>query len=183
MKIVGLNIKKIRESTGISLREFAKELNVSASLISQIETGKASPSLSTLKNIADKLNTTVSLLMGEDKKPGEDSVLRLSKRKHIKNIGSGITIHLLTAFSPMKQMEPLLLKLKKDACSGKTLYKHFGQEFIIVTKGSIELTLNKKSHVLRKGDTLYFNSYIPHSFKNIHKGLSEAIWVVTPPTF
>ena len=52
MKIIGVNIKRAREEKGDTLRELAKKLNVSASFLSQIETGKASPSLATLKNIS-----------------------------------------------------------------------------------------------------------------------------------
>ncbi len=183
MKIVGINIKRLRESKGLSLRKLAIKLEVSASFISQIETGKASPSLSTLKNIADILNTTISLLMGEEIIYSKDPVLKLNERKNIKNIGTGITMHLLTPSDPTKQMEPLLFKLKENASSGEMQYKHFGQEFVLILKGSIEITLNIKKHVLKKGDTLYFNSHIPHSFRNVSKGVSEALWVVTPPTF
>ena len=53
MKNVGVNIKRMRQDKGIKLRQIARQLNVSASFLSQVETGKASPSLSTLKNIAD----------------------------------------------------------------------------------------------------------------------------------
>ena len=53
----------------------------------------------------------------------------------------------------------------------------------MVIKGAMEITLNDTKYVLRKGDSIYFNSSIPHFFKNIHKESTEALWVVTPPTF
>ena len=98
-------------------------------------------------------------------------------------IGTGISMHLLTSSDPNKQMEPLLFEFNENAHTGEVSYKHFGQEFIIILKGSIEVTLNKKTYLLKKGDTLYFNSHIPHFFKNVYKGKSEGLWVITPPSF
>jgi transcriptional regulator with XRE-family HTH domain len=182
MKIVGVNIKRLRETKGISLRELARKLGVSASFVSQIETNKSNPSLVTLKNIADALETTVGSLVGEDLDRKEFMIMKESDRKSVDKI-HGINMYLLNSADPNNQMEALLFKLEKNATSGKTMYKHFGQEFIYVLEGALEITLNEKKYVLKKGDTIYFNSSTPHSFGNLSKGKTEAIWVVTPPTF
>ena len=183
MKIVGINIRRLREEKGLTLRALAKQLNTSASFLSQVETGKASPSLATLKKIADALSTTIGSLIGEEQKVSGNPVVRVNERKHYQEIGKGITMYLLTSQDPNKQMEPLLFKLAGKATSGSSAYKHFGQEFVLVLKGAIEVTLNDTKYILRKGDSIYFNSNVPHSFKNITKKEAEAIWVVTPPTF
>jgi len=183
MKIIGVNIKRLREEQGITLRELAKRLNVSASLLSQIETGKASPSLSTLKNIADNFGTTIGDLVGEGQKPVKNPVVRKQDRKTIKDMAKGMRLFLLSSPDPNKQMEPLLFQLEPKSSSGESMYKHFGQEFILVLKGTVEITLNDTKYILKKGDSIYFNSSIPHSFRNIDSGLSEALWVDTPPTF
>ena len=182
MKIVGANIKRVREEKGITLRELAKQLDVSASFLSQIETGKAFPSLSSLKNLANSLQVTVGGLMGEDSKV-TDPVVKKSQRKVLKQMGKGIEMFLLTSSNPNKQMEPLLFTLGKNASSGKSSYKHFGQEFVLVIKGVLEITLNENKYLLKKGDSIYFNSSVAHSFRNLHKTTTEALWVVTPPTF
>jgi transcriptional regulator with XRE-family HTH domain len=83
MKIIGVNIKKLREVKGISLRELAKRLQVSASFISQIETNKAYPSLVTLKSIADALGTTVGSLIGEDLNQNNFMIVREKERKKV----------------------------------------------------------------------------------------------------
>ncbi|MDP8234159.1 MAG: XRE family transcriptional regulator [Candidatus Saelkia tenebricola] len=183
MKIVGVNIKRLREDQGLTLRALAKKLGISASFLSQVESGKASPSLATLKSISDALTTTVGSLVGEEQKIDDNPIVRLSERKHVQEAGKGINMYLLTSRDPNKQMEPLLFKLKEGAISGAASYKHFGQEFVMVLRGYIEITLNEIVYTLRKGDSIYFNSSVPHAFKNIGKGESEAIWVITPPTF
>ncbi|MHB9154336.1 MAG: helix-turn-helix domain-containing protein [Endomicrobiales bacterium] len=183
MKILGVNIKRLREEKRITLRTLAKSANISPSFLSQIETGKASPSLDTLKNISNSLSTTVGNLIGENHQAGGSPVVRLHERKHLDEIGTGINIYLLTSPDPNKQMEPLLFRLSPKASSGTGMYKHFGQEFVLVLKGTIEITLNDAAYVLRKGDSIFFNSSTPHSFRNAGKDETEAIWVVTPPTF
>lgn len=183
MKIIGVNIKRLREDKQITLRTLAKNVNISPSFLSQIETGKALPSLDTLKNIANCLSTTIGSLIGENEPTVQSPVVRPEERKHVEQLGTGVNIYLLTSPDPNKQMEPLLFKLNPNAISGQTLYKHFGQEFILVIKGTMEITLNDAVYVLRKGDSIYFNANTPHSFKNLSKDETEAIWVVTPPTF
>jgi len=183
MKIVGVNIKKIREDRGMTLRSLSTEVNVSASFLSQIETGKASPSLVTLKSIADALSTTVGNLIGEGQKVSDNPVVRVNERTRLQEAGKGVGIYLLTSKDANKQMEPLLFKLSAKANSGGISYKHFGQEFVLVLKGAIEITLNDSMYVLRKGDSIYFNSNVPHEFRNIGNEEAEAIWVITPPTF
>lgn len=183
MNLVGINIKRLRDEKGITLRELAKTLKVSASFLSQIETGKAAPSLSTLKNISDSLQTTVGALIGETDKPSDNPVIKEGQRKSVKDIGKGVRMYLLTSPDSNKQMEPLLFKLEKGASSGDSMYKHFGQEFVLVIKGSLEVVLNETRYVLETGDSMYFNSSVPHFFKNLQNGTTEALWVVTPPTF
>ncbi|MFA4984905.1 MAG: XRE family transcriptional regulator [Candidatus Omnitrophota bacterium] len=183
MQMVGINIKRLREEQGMTLRGMAKKLGVSASFLSQVESAKASPSLATLKSIADFLSTTIGDLIGEGQKIKDNPVTTLKERKHMQEVSKGMNIYLLTSRDPNKQMEPLLFKLKEGVASGKPSYQHFGQEFVLVLKGVMEITLNETSYILRKGDSIYFNSSVPHAFKNISRQEAEAVWVVTPPTF
>ncbi|MBN2736013.1 MAG: helix-turn-helix transcriptional regulator [Spirochaetales bacterium] len=181
MKMLGNNLKRKRESRGKSLREIAALAEISASLLSQIENGKATPSLGTLKKLADILNTTVGELMGEKPVNHDIPVMRQKSRKVFRN--QGIETQLLTNPDSLKQMEPFCFILEPGACSGDDYYQHFGQEFVIVIQGNLELVLNEKSYFLAKGDSIYFNSSIPHKFRNPGDGKAELIWVVTPPTF
>jgi transcriptional regulator with XRE-family HTH domain len=183
MKIVGFHIRKLRRDKKITLRDLSKNVGVSASFLSQIEQGKASPSLVTLKNIADYLQTTVGNLVGETQPVNREPVVRHNRRNVIKNIGNDIQMFLLSHPNPYNQMEPLLFKLKKSATSGQDVYRHYGQEFVLILEGSLEINLNGEKYILKKGDSIYFNSNTPHSFKNLHKGTTEALWIVTPPTF
>ena len=183
MKVVGINLKKLREKQGLTLRGLAKQVNVSASFISQIEQCKAAPSLVTIKEIADALLTTVGTLLGEDLSPEKHVLLKKNQRRAIKKIGNGISMEILTEPDLNKHMEVLLFFLKKGATSGVKMYQHFGQEFVLVQKGKLEITLNEKIYNLDEADSLYFNSGMPHSFRNKNNGVTEVLWVITPPSF
>jgi len=183
VKIVGANIRSLRKKRDYSLREFADKVGTSASFISQVEMGKISPSLSKLKEIANGLNTTVGLIIGESNQKGNFQTVRKVNRRHTNHLGTGINVHLLSGADPFKQMEPLLMELDKDASSGEEQYQHYGQEFVLILKGKLELTIGDQKEILKEGDSVYFNSHAPHSFRNIYKGTTKAIWVVTPPSF
>ncbi|MDD3375343.1 MAG: XRE family transcriptional regulator [Candidatus Omnitrophica bacterium] len=183
MKSVGINIKRLRDQKEITLREMAKDVGVSPSFLSQVEKGKASPSLATLKSIADALETTIGSLVGEDVNQKNKIVTRECDRKSLKHVGQGIRMSLLSESNPYKQMEPLLFKLSNNASSGESSYSHYGQEFVLVLKGAFEIMLGDTYYSLKKGDSIYFNSNTPHSFKNLNKGETEVLWVVTPPSF
>ncbi|MBF0511353.1 MAG: helix-turn-helix domain-containing protein [Candidatus Omnitrophica bacterium] len=184
MMNIGVSVKRLREEQGITLRDLSKDVGVSPSFLSQLEGGKASPSLATLKAIADALQTTVGNLIGDSTaQGGEKLVTTEDERKAFKQSGDGIQMYLLSEPNPYKQMQPLLFKLGHNAVSGENSYVHYGQEFVLILKGALEISLADKTYYLKKGDSIYFNSSTPHSFKNLHKGETEALWVVTPPSF
>lgn len=178
---IAVNLRQIRTDRGMSLKDVADKTGLTVSFLSQLEKGKTMPSISTLKSIAVSINTTISALVGESPVL-PDPVIRKDERKSIK-YAEGITMYLLSSSGSNNQMETLLFELSPNASSGTKAYRHFGQEFVMVLSGILEITLNSRRHVLKKGDSIYFNSSSPHSFKNISKGRTEAVWVDTPPTF
>lgn len=183
MDVIGQYLKQLRKEQNVSLNDVAKRVGVTTSFLSQVENGKATPSLSTLKNIADVLHTTISNMMGENVPTEHGPVLRKGEGRHLPDMNDGVEIELLTNPDPYKQMEPLYFTLKKDASAGEETYQHYGQEFLLVLRGTIEVMLNSTRYVLKKGDSMYFNSKTPHSFKNGAQSDTEVVWVVTPPSF
>jgi quercetin dioxygenase-like cupin family protein len=76
----------------------------------------------------------------------------------------------------------MVFKMSKRAGSD-TLYQHFGQEFVLVLKGRIELVLGGKQCVLSEGDSIYFNSSVPHAFWSVYDGTTEVLSINTPSNF
>lgn len=180
---VGSNIRIEREKRRIKLRELAKDINISASFLSQVETGKALPSLATLKKIADELHTSIGTLVGENENSNTDNpILRKEERILIDKMGRGINIELLAAKNINNQMQPYIIGFDTNGDSG-AFSQHSGQEAGYVLKGSIELNYNKKKYILNAGDTFYINANISHHLKNIFNGESQLLIAATPPLF
>lgn len=183
MEMIGQYLKQLRKDKGLNLKDVALRVGVTTSFLSQVENGKTSPSLSTLKLIANALDTTIGHLMGEQNPKEENNILRRGEGRRISDAAQGIKIELLTSPDPFKQMEPLYFTLDQNAGAGEGAYQHYGQEFLLVIKGSLEVTLNTTRYTLKQGDSMYFNSRTPHTFRNIDKATTEVVWVVTPPSF
>lgn len=179
----GSNIRIEREKSQITLRELEKKINISASFLSQVETGRASPSLATLKKIADALHTSIGTLVGENENSNTGNpILRKEERILIDKMGRGINIELLAARNINNQMQPYTIDFDKNGDSG-AVSQHSGQEVGYVLKGSIELNYNKIKYVLNVGDTFYINANISHHLKNVFNGASQLLIVATPPLF
>lgn len=181
--IVGHNVKNQREQRKITLRKLAQDIKVSPSFLSQVEKGKAVPSLATLKRIADSLHTTIGKLVGEDTgQHAQTPLTRRNERHPIGKIGQNITIELLTQHQSFQQMEASLFIFNEGGNTGD-FSQHFGQEFVYILEGTLRIALNDQSYTLQKDDSFYFDSLVPHSFTNINKGNTKILRVITPPLF
>ena len=180
---IGRNIKKRRIQMGITLRGLAQNINISPSFISQVESGKVSPSLSSLTMIADALNTTVGALVDENSSQDSTLVVRKEERKSISDEDDDLKIDFLGYFHPDRLMEPLIFTFTKKSKLHKHRYKHFGQEFVLVLEGCIEVALKEKRYTLHSGDSIYFNSGVPHAFWSACDGETTVISVNSPPNF
>lgn len=179
-RILGANIRKLRKKRGISLQDIAANTGVSKSFISQVENGKTQPSLSTLISIAEYLDTSINTLL-DDHSPEPGPMVKENEQKTV-IYADGIVMNMLTKSEAYKQIQPILYELEAGASSGKKQYQHFGQEFVYIIEGCLEIELGGEIYNLEKGDSLYFNSSVPHSFRNKSCELTKALWIDTPAT-
>lgn len=180
---LGERIKKRRNELGITLRNLASKVELSASFISQIEQNKSSPSVENLKKIANILEVKVSTLIEDEDSESDSLITRRNMRKKIESLDSKTKISLLTFQDKSKNMEPLFYEIEPGGESGQNQYKHLGEEFLLVLKGKVDIYIDDEVYLLEKGDSMYFHSTRRHRFKNNYEKNVEIIWVVTPPTF
>ena len=83
----------------------------------------------------------------------------------------------------MHALEILRTRAPPGTDSGNDRFSHRGEECVIILKGAMELRLGSRAYSLEAGDALYFDSIIPHSWKNTGEGDLEAMWVITPPHY
>ena len=180
---IGERIKKKRNEKGFSLRELAGKVDLSASFLSQIEQGKASPSIENLKKIANYLEVKVSYLIEEEDEALGSFHIKKEDRKYVESIDSKNSIALLTSSKIEKNMEPIMYEIKPGGESGRGFFNHNGEEFIYIVEGTLDIYIEDQLTTLNEGDSFYFKSSLNHRFKNNGKKLTKAIWIVTPPTF
>ncbi len=178
---MGKRIRQRRESLGFLIKELSFNIGVTSSLISQIERGKAFPSIVTLKKVAEALQTTVGELIGENDGQIQHPLLKFSERRFAKKNTNGTSSYLLSYHFPSKQIEPYLIQFNKNSDSQGIMTSNFpGQEFCFVLKGSFEVTFEEHKYSLNEGDGFYFNSNKFHLFKNVSGKKAEILWVITP---
>lgn len=180
---IGERIRKKRNEKGFSLRELAAKVELSASFLSQIEQGKASPSIENLKKIANHLEVRVSYLIEEEDDIISSFHIKKGERRYVESIDSKTSIALLTSSKIDKAMEPIMYEIKPGGESGRGFFNHIGEEFVYIVEGSLDIYIEDQVTTLNEGDSFYFKSTLNHRFKNNGKKLTKAIWVVTPPTF
>jgi transcriptional regulator with XRE-family HTH domain len=181
MDLMGKRIKKKREDLGFLVKDLSAKVGVTPSLISQIERGKAFPSIVTLKKISEALQTTVGELIGEHENLSQYPLLKSKERRFVKKNNNGTSLHMLSYHDPSKQIEPYIIQFNKNSNSKGIMTSNYpGQEFCFVLKGKFEAVINKKHYELNDGDGFYFNSIQPHQFKNISDKVAEILWIITP---
>lgn len=180
MKRIGERIKKRREYLHMQLNDLAKKVGITASALSQIENAKAFPSIVTLASIADNLHSSVSELIGENEMLGKNPIIRYDDKKFVKKNENGTSVYLLSHHDPGKQMEAFLISLVKNSDTSDIMTIHRGQEFCHILKGKVNFILEKNHYSLKEGDSLFYNSNIPHSLESV-EDISEVLWIVTPP--
>lgn len=178
---VGARLKQLRLSRGLSQRELAKRAGVTNSTISLIEQNNVSPSVSSLKKILDALPVSISAFFAGDEPSQPQSFYRQGE---LTEIGDGqLSWQLVAARRPDRRMSIIHERYPPGADSGEEMLEHDGEEGGVVVAGQIEITVNGEVGVLSAGDAYYFDSRLPHRFRN--PGDEECVIVSanTPPTF
>ena len=186
---MGERLRAARAKNALSLRELAGRLGVSPSLISQIETGRANPSVSTLYAIAAELDVSLDELMFNDRrqaalvaaeppKSADEVVQPAASRKRI-HLASGVDWERLTARSE-KDVEFLYVTYDVGgASSGEGAFqRHSGHEWGYVLEGRLDVRIGFEDYILAPGDAISFDSTIPHRLANAGDTPVHAIWFV-----
>lgn len=163
----------------MSLRQLAKEADVSVGLVSQVERGLTEPSLQTMRKIASALRVPLfSLFRNEDH---EVEVLRAESRIEVRSPHGGIRYSRLSP--PSGAIELLQGTLSPRRRSSPKPHSHPSHECLLVLSGRLSINVDGISHDLGEGDTCYFDSARPHFYENKHDEIVIFLLAVTPPSF
>jgi transcriptional regulator with XRE-family HTH domain len=160
-------IKTVRLDQRLTLQQVASRTGLTRSWLSKVENFRVTPSLPALAQIADALGVTVAkLLDGLEKQPNL-VLTRKGERKAIyrDHPRSKATYESLAHERTGRKMDPFILKIPPGDVH-RAAKPHEGEEFLLVLVGQIDFEYGNETHVLHKGDSLYFNAVVKHRILN-----------------
>jgi XRE family transcriptional regulator, regulator of sulfur utilization len=170
--VIGARVKALRESSGLSLRDLTERSGVSAPMLSQVERGETSPTLTVAARIAAGLDLRLSQLLRLDES-GAVTIVRASQRQRGGNKRRGHSFEVLTSGQPGQRAELSRHTLvpggatgAADGEGGGPLHEPGSRETALVERGAIQLICDGASYELREGDCVTFDADLPHHFEN-----------------
>jgi transcriptional regulator with XRE-family HTH domain len=188
--IMARGLRTARESRRLSQRELAARVNVSPSLISQIEAGQSQPSVNTLYSIVSELDISMDELFGHQPSTMPEGrpmpmgrvpvVVRAADRSRLR-LETGVTWEqLATPDSEALDFMEVVYDVGGTSSREGTLMRHNSVEFALLVSGSLDIQVGFEVHHLEEGDSIAFGSTMPHRLWNPGPVPARAIWVVLP---
>lgn len=180
---VGLRLKIVRLRHQLSQRALAKRAGVANASISLIESGNTSPSVSALKRILAGIPMTLAEFFS-DELPGTKSEVfyRAQDLTEISG-GEGISYRQIGSSKAGHVLQILYENYAVGADTGMMMLEHEGEEGGVILAGRLEVTVGEVSRILGSGDAYYFNSRVPHRFRNAGTEPCTLVSSCSPPTF
>lgn len=194
---MGDRLRTARRSQGLSLRALADRLGISPSLISQVETGRAKPSVNTLYALATELGVSLDDLLFVDARSGAgtgrprpsarpaatvstttpaDPVQRADSRKAIRLASGVIWERLTTASAPNVEFIYVTYEVGGASSPEHEFQRHSGQEWGYILSGTLGVTVGFDDYVLGPGDAIALDSTAPHRLYNLGDEPVHGIW-------
>ena len=166
---VGGRVKALREAADLSLRDLASRSGVSAPMLSQVERGETSPTLTVAVRIARGLDLRLSQLLRLDE-GSSVTVVRKSQRQRGGNTKRGHSFEVLTAAQPGQRAELSRHTLAPGGATGAAddppMHEPGSRETALVERGSVVLVCDGQRYALNDGDCVTFDADLPHHFEN-----------------
>jgi transcriptional regulator with XRE-family HTH domain len=170
-----------RERRGIALRELARRLDMSASAISQIETGRARPSVATLWAIVTELGMSLDDLFAPatDAPRARTLPVVTAEAREALQLATGVRWERMTADAdPDVDFIWVRYEVGGSSSPDDGFIRHAGREYGLVLSGRLEVTVGFESSVLGPGDSISFDSTTPHRLRNAGDEPVTGVWVV-----
>lgn len=177
---IGNQVRRLRLSRNLSLRELAQRSGLNINTLSLIENGKTSPSVATLQQLAVALGVRITEFF-ESAKADQEVIYTPAERRPQRSAG-GSLIQNLTARLAQQELEAFVVHLKP---AGERLDRHIshaGWEFVYVLSGVAEYRVNGQTYELKQGDSLAFAADLPHCWRNPLEDQTAQILLVFVPS-
>ena len=175
--LIGSRLRDLRAARELSLRQLARLIGASPSLLSQIENGKVTPSVDTLYLLATALAVPVAAFFGDPVQSGPAHsgawVVRAMDRQRI-SLEGGVTWENLLPHEEAR-LRFMEIRYAPGADSGEHMLRHPGRDLFVVLEGELVFRIGFAEHRLHAGDSISFADYEPHQLRNDGKVEARAI--------
>ncbi len=183
----GGKMRTLRESLGLSVEDLAQRCECDASTIEGLEAGEIAPSLAPLIKVTRALGVRLGTLLDDDTNVGpvvtrRDEADRVARMKSLETRSDAgeLDFFSLAPGKSARHMEPFAITVSPTDKQTHTLSSHEGEEFIYVLDGAIEVEYGKDTHRLGAGDSIYYDSIVPHEVRAAD-GAAQILAVVYAP--
>lgn len=179
---IGAMLRKLRAERSLTVEALASAAGISTGLISQLERGIGNPSFSTLFKLAYTLEVPLGTFLTDPGGPTDRKVVRKHERTRLALAGEGLTYELLTP-DLQRDLQVLLTRMPPGFDGAGNPFRHPGEECQHVLSGRIEIFVGDDMYELSTGDSITYDSGLPHWYRNPDTEWAEFIGAVTPPSF
>lgn len=172
---VGHRIRSLRGEKGYSLRALAGISGLSPNAISMIERGENSPTVSTLRRLANALEVPIAAFFQE---PSEERVAFVKRDQRTRSVAEGIAMESLATGLIEQRLEPFLVSIDPGAGTRAETYSHTGEEFVYCLEGRLEYRVEDRLYQIEPGDSLLFKASQTHSFRNASPAPAVALIIL-----
>jgi len=175
---LGRRIKMLRVSRGLTLKDIEQRGGISATHVSEIERGKASPTVGALGRIARALKLRPATLVAPSAAP-DLVIMRAAARKEGLVTWGRATLEPVTEAINSSFLGAQIMTLPVGREPALT-HRHEGEEWVTVMKGTVEMTIDERTFVLREGDSIHFRAHRTHAYANLTSEPATLIAAVLP---
>ncbi len=178
---LGQRLRGLRELHGLSQRELAKRAGVSNAVISLIEQNRNNPSVGMLKKVLAGFPLSLADFFALDLAPREQVFYRAGELTEI--AGGKVSYRQVGLDLSGRGLQILHERYAPGADTGETMLRHEAEEGGVVISGRLEVTVGDQRRVLGPGEAFYFDSRLPHRFRNLGEEEAVVVTACTPPSF
>jgi len=175
---IAVRLRVLREDEGYTVQDLATEIQIPMEAIEKYESGKVEIPVGYLHAISTRFGVSLTVLIsGDEARLHQFCLVRKGEGLQI-NRRKDYNYKSLAYLFTNRTMEPFQISVPIKSTKELSFNSHPGQEFIYIVKGKLEITLGKQVLVLTSGDSLYFDSLIPHALRSLGKTPAEFIDVI-----
>ena len=175
---IGSKVRGLRESLQLTAEELAERSGAEVAMILSIEAGELVPSLAPLIQITRALGVRLGTLLDDDENLGP-AIVRASDYSgngmaqaaafETQSDAGGLIFHALAEGKASRHMEPFYITLTPSETDEHKLDTHEGEEWLFALEGPLEIAYGKETYVLQPGDSIYYDTIVPHQVRS-HNG-------------